>query len=85
MKQYFIEDELRKQFKTHSLITGILFLIAGSSAIFLPEMTSITASLFVGWSFSSLWLVGLFFGVSLIVNGTAMLLASMLVNNHFKF
>ncbi len=49
MKQYFFEEELRKQFKTHSLIAGFLLLIAGLFGIFLPEITSITISLFIGW------------------------------------
>ncbi len=49
MRQYFLEEELRKQFKTHSLIAGILLLIAGIIGIFMPEVTSLTISLFIGW------------------------------------
>ncbi len=49
MKQYFFEEELRKQFKMHSLIAGMLLVIAGLFGIFLPEITSLTISLFIGW------------------------------------
>jgi len=46
---YFSENELRKQFKTHSLIIGFLLLIAGLIAIFLPKLTSLTISFVIGW------------------------------------
>jgi uncharacterized membrane protein HdeD (DUF308 family) len=49
MKQYFFEEELRKQFRTHSLIAGILLLVAGLIGVFLPELTSLTISIFLGW------------------------------------
>jgi uncharacterized membrane protein HdeD (DUF308 family) len=49
MRQYFIEDDLRKQFKTHSIIAGILLLITGLISIFLPELTSLTISFIIGW------------------------------------
>ncbi len=49
MRQYFLEEELRKQFKTHSLVAGILLLIAGIIGIFMPEVTSLTISIFIGW------------------------------------
>lgn len=49
MKHYFDSDELLKQFKLHSTIAGILLLIAGIVGIFLPEITSLTLSYFVGW------------------------------------
>lgn len=49
MKQYFDTDELLKQFKLHSLIAGTLLLLAGLIAIFLPEITSLAISYFIGW------------------------------------
>ncbi len=49
MRQYFIGDDLRKRFKTHSTIAGVLLLIAGLISIFLPELTSLTISFFIGW------------------------------------
>jgi len=49
MQQYFDTDELLKQFKLHSLIAGTLLLLAGIVAVFLPEITSLTLSYFIGW------------------------------------
>lgn len=49
MKQYFLEEDLRKQFKTHSIIAGILLLIMGLISILLPELTSLAISFFIGW------------------------------------
>jgi len=49
MRQYFLEDDLKKQFKTHSVIAGILLLIIGFISILLPELTSLTISFFIGW------------------------------------
>ncbi len=49
MQQYFLEKDLRNQFKTHSLVVGILLLIIGMISIFLPELTSLTISFFIGW------------------------------------
>jgi uncharacterized membrane protein HdeD (DUF308 family) len=49
MRQYFLEDDIKNQFKTHSMIAGILLLIAGLIGIFLPELTSLTISFIIGW------------------------------------
>ncbi len=49
MRQYFIEDELRHKFKTHSTVSGVLLLLAGIFAILLPDITSLTISLLMGW------------------------------------
>ncbi len=49
MKQYFLEKDLQRQFRTHSLITGVLLLIAGMVSILLPELTSLTISFILGW------------------------------------
>ena len=49
MKQYFDIKEVRDQFKKNSIIAGILLLFAGIIGIFLPEVTSLTLSIFIGW------------------------------------
>ena len=49
MKQYFDTDELLKQFRLHSVIAGVLLLLAGIVAIFLPEITALALSFFIGW------------------------------------
>ncbi len=49
MKRYFDVKEVRDQFKKHSIIAGILLLFAGIIGIFLPEITSLTLSIFIGW------------------------------------
>lgn len=49
MKQYFEEEGMKKQFKIHSIIAGILLLIAGILSIFLPTVTSLTISFLLGW------------------------------------
>ena len=49
MQQFFNTDNLLKKFKTHSLIAGILLLLAGLVGIFFPGITSLTLSYFIGW------------------------------------
>ena len=49
MRQYFEEERMKKQFKIHSIIAGILLLIAGFLGIFLPTVTSLTISFLLGW------------------------------------
>jgi len=44
-----VEDELRKKFKTHSTVSGVLLLLAGIFAILLPDITSLTISMLMGW------------------------------------
>lgn len=49
MRKYFAADELKNKFKIHSTISGVLLLLAGIFAILLPDITSITISLIMGW------------------------------------
>ncbi len=49
MLRYFMEEDLRKQFKIHSTIAGVLLLFVGLISIFLPELTTLTISFIVGW------------------------------------
>lgn len=49
MQQYFGTDALLKQFRVHSIIAGVLLLLAGLVGIFFPGITSLTLSLFLGW------------------------------------
>ena len=49
MRQYFEAEGMKKQFKIHSIIAGILLLIAGILSIFLPTVTSLTISFLLGW------------------------------------
>jgi uncharacterized membrane protein HdeD (DUF308 family) len=49
MLKYFMESDLRNQFRTHSLVAGILLLVIGLISILLPELTSLTISFFIGW------------------------------------
>lgn len=50
MNRYFLEEEIRNQFRTISLVAGALLLIAGLISIFLPELTSLTISFLIGWA-----------------------------------
>ncbi len=49
MRKYFQEEDVLKQFKTHSLIAGSLLLIAGIIGVLLPDITALTLSYFIGW------------------------------------
>ncbi len=49
MLKYFMEADLRNQFRKHSLIVGVLLLLIGIISIFLPELTSLTISFMIGW------------------------------------
>jgi len=49
MIHYFLEKDLQRQFRTHSVITGVLLLIAGLICTLLPELTSLTISFILGW------------------------------------
>ena len=47
MQQFFNTEDLLKKFKTHSIIAGILLLLAGLVGIFFPGITSLTLSYFI--------------------------------------
>jgi len=49
MREYFEEENILKQFKTHSLVAGSLLLLAGIVGILLPDITALTLSYFIGW------------------------------------
>ncbi len=49
MREYFIEEEFRRKFKTRSMVTGVLLLVTGLIAILLPELMSLTISFLMGW------------------------------------
>jgi len=49
MKNDLIKNNSLKQFKTHSIITGLFLMIIGGVGIFLPTLMSFAVSVFVGW------------------------------------
>ena len=51
MDQFLIQGEFGKKFRTYSVVVGILLIIAGIIGIFLPQVMSLTVSIFVGWLF----------------------------------
>ncbi len=49
MAQFFIQPEILKNFRTHSIISGILLIIIGAIGIILPTLMSLSVSMLVGW------------------------------------
>ncbi len=51
MDSFLVGENFIKKFRTHSIIIGVLLMIAGITGIVLPQVASLTVSLFVGWLF----------------------------------
>ncbi len=49
MSQFIIDQEILKKFSKHSILIGILLIIAGLLGIFLPALMSISITIFVAW------------------------------------
>ncbi len=51
MDTYFVSSDFIKQFRRYSIVSGILLIIAGILGILLPQLMSLTVSIFIGWLF----------------------------------
>ena len=51
MDLYLIEEGFSKKYRAYSIAVGILLIITGIIGILLPQIMSLTMSIFIGWLF----------------------------------